>query len=104
MNCIGGKPCPYGGTMTTSITDLTTYLIDLDGVIYRGEALLPGAQEFVRWLDESEKKYLFLTNNSYSSRLNVVDKLQRLGIPTDADHVLIAADAAVNNIVHRFPR
>src|SRR5579859_5105752 len=89
--------------MITQITDLTTYLIDLDGVVYRGETLLPGGQEFVRWLNESEKKYLFLTNNSYSSRLHVVDKLQRLGIPTDASHVLIAANAAVNNIVHRFP-
>lgn len=89
--------------MTTQIADLTTYLIDLDGVVYRGEALLPGAQEFVRWLNEYEKKYFFLTNNSYSSRLHVLDKLQRLGIPTDASHILIAADAAVNNIAHRFP-
>jgi HAD superfamily hydrolase (TIGR01457 family) len=90
--------------MITQITDLTTYLIDLDGVVYRGDALLPGAQEFVRWLNEYEKKYLFLTNNSYSSRLHVVDKLQHLGILTDASHVLIAADAAVNNIAHRFSR
>src|SRR5215469_2197668 len=89
--------------MITQIADLTTYLIDLDGVVYRGEALLPGAQEFVRWLNEYEKKYLFLTNNSYSSRLRVVEKLQGLGIPTDASHVLIAADAAVNNVAHRFP-
>ena len=90
--------------MMTSVADLTTYLIDLDGVVYRGDALLPGGQEFVRWLDEHNKKYLFLTNNSYSSRLGVVEKLQNLGIPTDASHVLIAADAAVNNIAHRFPR
>jgi HAD superfamily hydrolase (TIGR01457 family) len=90
--------------MVTPVADLSTYLIDLDGVIYRGEALLAGAQEFVRWLDKHEKKYLFLTNNSYSSRLRVVEKLQRLGIPTDESHVLIAANAAVNTIAHRFPR
>jgi HAD superfamily hydrolase (TIGR01457 family) len=78
--------------------------MDLDGVVYRGEDILPGAQAFVRWLNEYKKKYLFLTNNSYASRLHVVDKLQRLGIPTDASHVLIAADAAVNNIAQRFPR
>ena len=29
----------------------TTYLIDLDGVVYRGETLLPGAREFIAWLD-----------------------------------------------------
>ncbi len=89
--------------MITPVTDLTTYLMDLDGVVYRGEDILPGAQAFVRWLNEYKKKYLFLTNNSYASRLHVVTKLQRLGIPTDASHVLIAADATVNNIAHRFP-
>ena len=55
-------PVPTEGIadfMITQIADLTTYLIDLDGVIYRGEALLSGAQEFVRWLNEYEKKYLF---------------------------------------------
>jgi len=89
--------------MIKQIADLTTYLIDLDGVVYRGEALLPGAREFVGWLNEYQKKYLFLTNNSYSTREHVVEKLQRLGIPIDASHVLIAANAAVNNIAHRFP-
>lgn len=90
--------------MTTWITDFTTYLIDLDGVVYRGEDLLPGAPEFVRWLNKHEKKYLFLTNNSYSSKLQVLNKLQRIGIPTNESHILIAAEAAVNTIAQRFPR
>jgi HAD superfamily hydrolase (TIGR01457 family) len=88
----------------TSLADLTTYLIDLDGVIYRGEELIPGAQAFVRWLNERQKKYLFLTNNSFASESQVVEKLQRLGIPTNTSHVLGAAQAAVKLIAHRFPR
>jgi HAD superfamily hydrolase (TIGR01457 family) len=90
--------------MITSVADLTTYLTDLDGVLYRGQELLPGAQAFVHWLNKRQKKYLFVTNNSYSTRSQVVHKLQRLGIPTDESHVLIAADAAVNNIAQRFPQ
>jgi len=86
------------------MADLTTYLIDLDGVVYRGDVLLLGAQAFVRWLNEQKKKYLFLTNNSYSSESQVVGKLQRLGIPIDASHVMAASQAAVNNIAHRFPQ
>lgn len=81
----------------------TTYLIDLDGVVYRGEELLPGAKEFVAWLDASHKKYLFLTNNSFASEIQVLAKLARLGITTDASHVLGAGQAAVQNIAHRFP-
>ncbi|HLX40510.1 MAG TPA: HAD-IIA family hydrolase [Ktedonobacteraceae bacterium] len=81
----------------------TTYLIDLDGVIYRGNELLPGAQEFIAWLDANHKKYLFLTNNSFASETQVLEKLTRLGIASDTSHVLGAGQAAVQNIAHRFP-
>ena len=81
----------------------TTYLIDLDGVVYRGNELLPGAKEFVAWLETNHKKYLFLTNNSFASETQVLEKLARLGITTDASHVLGAGQAAVQNIARRFP-
>jgi len=89
--------------MFPPLQQLTTYLIDLDGVIYRGETLVPGAKEFVDWLDARHKKYLFLTNNSFASEQQVVDKLARLGIVTDPTHVLGAARAAVQHIAHRLP-
>jgi HAD superfamily hydrolase (TIGR01457 family) len=81
----------------------TTYLVDLDGVVYRGNELLPGAKEFVAWLEANKKKYLFLTNNSFASETQVLEKLARLGITTDASHVLGAGQAAVQNIARRFP-
>jgi HAD superfamily hydrolase (TIGR01457 family) len=82
----------------------TTYLIDLDGVIYRGNELLPGAQEFVAWLDTNHKKYLYLTNNSFATGAQVLAKLTRLGIAADAAHLLTAGQAAVQNIARRFPK
>ncbi len=81
----------------------TTYLIDLDGVIYRGNELLPGAQDFVAWLNANHKKYLFLTNNSFAGETDVIDKLRRLGINTDAGHVLGAGQATVKLIARRSP-
>ncbi len=81
----------------------TTYLIDLDGVIYRGNALLPGAKEFIAWLETHHKKYLFLTNNSFASETQVLKKLAHLGITANASHVLGAGQAAVKNIARRFP-
>lgn len=81
----------------------TTYLIDLDGVIYRGNELLPGAKEFIDWLERNHKKYLFLTNNSFATGEQVLDKLNKLGIAADAPHLLTAGQAAVQNIAHRVP-
>ena len=89
--------------MVSQIVQFTTYLIDLDGVIYRGEELLAGAKEFVNWLKRHQKKYLFLTNNSFASEAQIVAKLARLGIVTERSHVLAAAQAAVSYIAHHFP-
>jgi len=83
--------------------DYSTFLIDLDGVVFRGNQLCPGAREFVQWLDSKGKKYLFLTNGSAASQAQVSDKLTRLGIATDCDQVLGAGEAAVRNIARRFP-
>lgn len=36
----------------------------MDGVIYHGNQILPGVPEFIQWLHDEKKEYLFLTNNS----------------------------------------
>src|SRR5881392_1807725 len=82
----------------------TTYLIDLDGVIYRGNELLHGAKEFIFWLETNHKKYLFLTNNSFATGTQIRAKLERLGIATDNAHLLTAGQAAVQNIARRIPQ
>lgn len=82
----------------------TAYLIDLDGVIYRGNELLPGASEFTSWLETNHKKYLFLTNNSFATGTQIRAKLERLGIATDNAHLLTAGQAAVQHIARRIPQ
>ena len=47
------------------------YLIDMDGVIYRGGTLIPGADLFIKRLIRNEIPFLFLTNNSQRTRRDV---------------------------------
>lgn len=89
--------------MLPRIQDLTTYLIDLDGVVYRGDSLIPGAREFISWLEANHKKYLFLTNNSFASETQVIAKLKRMDIVAQPSHVLGAAQATVQIIAQRYP-
>jgi NagD protein len=58
----------------------TGYLIDMDGVIYRENRLIPGAEEFVRALTATGTPFLFLTNNSAPTPDDLVVRLKHLGI------------------------
>lgn len=79
------------------------YLIDMDGVIYRGSQVIPGAQRFIADLREHEISFRFLTNNSQRSRLDVATKLQRLGFEVEAQHVLTCAVATARFLSQQKP-
>jgi NagD protein len=53
---------------------------DMDGVIYHGNQILPGVREFVDWLYREKKEFLFLTNASERTPLELKQKLARLGL------------------------
>lgn len=69
------------------------YLIDMDGVLYRGTEIIPGAEEFIRQLRHRNIPFRFLTNNSQRTRLDVVAKLARMGIDVEEEHVFTCAMA-----------
>ena len=58
----------------------TGYLIDMDGVIYRENQLIPGAREFVNTLGASGAPFIFLTNNSGPTPEDLSVRLGHLGI------------------------
>jgi NagD protein len=67
------------------------FIIDMDGVIYHGNKLLPGVDGFLNWLEESQKKFLFLTNSSERTPKELQEKLKRLGINVGEDHFYTSA-------------
>jgi NagD protein len=79
------------------------YLIDMDGVIYRGSQVIPGAQRFIADLHERQIPFRFLTNNSQRSRLDVATKLQRLGFQVEAAHVFTCAMATARFLAQQKP-
>ncbi len=79
------------------------YLIDMDGVIYRGGHLIPGAQRFIHELRTGDVPFLFLTNNSQRTRRDVATKLQRLGIEADEEHVFTCAMATARFLARQKP-
>ena len=68
-------------------------LIDMDGVIYGGETLISGADKFIGQLLQNDIPFAFMTNNSQRTSLEVVRKLQNLGINVSQNHVYTSAMA-----------
>ncbi|MBN1101809.1 MAG: HAD family hydrolase [Deltaproteobacteria bacterium] len=79
------------------------FICDMDGVIYRGDLLLPGAAEFVGWLEKESKEFLFLTNNSQRSREELAQKLKRMGLDVDPIHFYTTALATASFLAHQQP-
>ncbi|QDU40701.1 putative hydrolase YutF [Maioricimonas rarisocia] len=79
------------------------FLIDMDGVIYRGSELIPGADRFVNQLLEQDIPFLFLTNNSQRTCRDVAKKLDRMGIPVDERHIFTCAMATARFLADQKP-
>lgn len=79
------------------------FLIDMDGVIYGGDVMIPGADEFVARLVKEKIPFTFMTNNSQRSPTEVVRKLKKLGIEVTEKHVYTSAMATGKFIASQRP-
>ncbi|MFN8140519.1 MAG: HAD-IIA family hydrolase [Fimbriimonadales bacterium] len=70
------------------------YVFDLDGVLYRGDELIPGAVETVAQLRSEQKLVRFLTNNSSETRESRAQKLTAMGFEATPQEVYTSAFGA----------
>jgi phosphoglycolate/pyridoxal phosphate phosphatase family enzyme len=64
------------------------WLFDLDGTVYVGERLLPGAADLIAALREDGRRVAFLSNKPLETRADYARKLTRLGVAADPDEVI----------------
>lgn len=76
----------------------------MDGVIYGGDHLIPGADVFITRLMKEGIPFTFMTNNSQRTPLEVVRKLQKLGIAITEGHVYTSAMATAKFIAGQMPK
>ncbi len=86
-----------------SLRGKSGFICDMDGVIYHGDCILPGALEFVEWLKTEDKRFLFLTNSSERSPRELKEKLDRLGIQVEASHFYTSAQATASFLASQRP-
>lgn len=75
------------------IAGAKNYLIDMDGVLLRGNTLVPGADEFIQRLHDRGSKFLLLTNNSRHAPRDLAFNLQAIGLDIQAENIFTSAVA-----------
>ncbi len=70
-------------------------LIDLDGVIYNQDTVIPGAAETIQYLTDKKIPFRFITNTTMKSRSGLSAKLQFMGIHCRPEHIFSSVYAGV---------
>ena len=79
------------------------FICDMDGVIYHGNKILDGVTEFVNWMLENNKKFVFLTNSSERTPHELSMKLDRMGLQVTPDHFYTSAMATAEFLHSQKP-
>ncbi len=81
---------------STPLESIRHLIIDMDGVLYRGNRLMPGADRLLPWLDQHGIKYVLVTNNSTRTPSQYAEKLRRMGLVVSPGLVLTSSQATAS--------
>ncbi|MBR4799372.1 MAG: HAD-IIA family hydrolase [Clostridia bacterium] len=85
------------------IKNIKLFVLDMDGTIYLGDSVLPGAIEFVQAARASGRRVVFFTNNASRNPQNYVDKLDRMGFCASRSDVVTAGDVTIEFLKRHRP-
>ena len=99
-----GRAISNAEELARGLEPVHAWVIDMDGVLYRGQTVLPHVQDFLRTLEARRLPYILATNNSMQTQRQYVEKLDRMGIEVSIDRILTSAVATSVWLKHRYPR
>lgn len=79
------------------------FLLDMDGTLYLGDEVFPGAVDFIDTLSATGRDYIYLTNNSSRAGSDYVNRLLRLGFPCGPRNVFTSGMATGMYLSENYP-
>ena len=79
------------------------FICDMDGVIYHGNRILEGVPEFINWMQQNNKKIVFLTNSPERTPHELSMKLERMGLTVSPAHFYTSAMATASFLASQKP-
>lgn len=86
-----------------AIRGTACFLFDLDGTVYLGDRLLPGARDLLAYLEQEGRPFYFLTNNSSRSREDYAAKLAGYGLETTRERIFSSGMATAIYLQQQKP-
>ncbi|NVM45928.1 MAG: HAD-IIA family hydrolase [Candidatus Lokiarchaeota archaeon] len=86
--------------LSKELKDIKLAIFDLDGVIYRGNSLIPKSDEVIKDLKENSVKIVYNTNNSTATRRMYVDRLKEFNIISEINDIFTSASITAGEITN----
>ena len=87
-----------------SLYDIKYLIIDMDGVLYRGDQPMPCLREFFAFLRERPIPFILATNNSTRTPQEYVEKLAGMGVTVFPDEILVSGQATARFLAREYPK
>ena len=88
--------------MNTSLSSLKALVIDMDGVLWRGDTPLPGLNDLFDLLHRHQMPYMLATNNASKTQDQYVEKFAKFGVDISPDRVLTSSLATAEYLKTQF--
>ena len=75
------------------LRNIKLFLLDMDGTIYLDDELFDGSLDFLNKLNNQNKQYIFLTNNSSKSKFDYLEKLNKMNINANIENIFTSGMA-----------
>lgn len=79
------------------------FVLDMDGTLYLGDEVFPGAVDFIRRLEATGRRYIYLTNNSSRAGVDYVTRLKGLGFPCEMENIFTSGMATGLYLRENYP-
>jgi 4-nitrophenyl phosphatase len=86
-----------------NLTNIRSLVVDMDGVLYRGNMPLPGLKEFFAFLRRHDIRFVLATNNSTRTPQAYADKLAGMGVEVATEEVLTSGQVVAQVMAKKYP-
>lgn len=86
------------------IETINHLILDMDGVLWRGETAIPGLGEFFDTLRDLEMGYILATNNATKTAEEYVKKLAKMGVSIKSERILTSAETTASYLASIYPQ